>query len=57
MTTRRQHQEAHGIGQIEKQLKNQANAAVDIQGENNLDQEITSAAKNNESEVLDEILE
>lgn len=57
MTTSRQHQEAHGIGQIEKQLKNQAEAAVDIQGENNVDQEITSAAKRNDSEELDEILE
>jgi hypothetical protein len=57
MTTSRQHQEAHGIGQIEKQLKNQTEAAVDIQGENNVDQEIISAAKRNSSEELDEILE
>lgn len=57
MTTSRQHQEAHGIGQIEKQLKNQAKTAVDIQGENDVDQEISSSAKNNDSEELDEILE
>ncbi|WP_193571481.1 hypothetical protein [Paenibacillus psychroresistens] len=57
MTTSRQHQEAHGIGQIEKQLKNQSEAAVELQGENNVDQEIISAAINNDSEELDEILE
>jgi hypothetical protein len=56
MTTSRQHQEAHGIGQIEKQLKNQAEAAVDVQGENNVDQETTSAAQRKDSEELDEIL-
>jgi hypothetical protein len=57
MTTSRQHQEAHGIGQIEEQLKNQTEAAVDIQGENNIDQEIISAARQKDSEELDEILE
>jgi hypothetical protein len=57
MTTSRQHQEAHGIGQIEEQLKNQTDAAVDIQGKNNIDQEIRSAARQKDSEELDEILE
>lgn len=56
MTTSRQHQEAHGIGQIEKQLQNQADAAEAIQGTSELDQAVKSASKEQESE-LDEIIE
>ncbi|GGG06282.1 hypothetical protein [Paenibacillus abyssi] len=33
MPSSRQHQQAHGIGQIEKQLNNQAEAAEEIQGD------------------------
>jgi hypothetical protein len=54
MATSRQHQESHGIGQIEQQLDNQAEAAVNIQGKNELDQKVTSAASHQDSE-LDEI--
>lgn len=44
MTTSRQHQNAHGIGQIEEQLNNQSEAAAEIQGQNKIDQEIKEAA-------------
>lgn len=54
MVNKRQQQEAHGIGQIEEQLEQQSQAAVDIQGESKLDREILSAANNHDSE-LDEI--
>ncbi|XEC94723.1 hypothetical protein AB6A23_26135 [Paenibacillus tarimensis] len=43
MASSRQHQEAHGIGQIEQQLKQQAEAAEEIQGESELDREISDA--------------
>jgi hypothetical protein len=56
MTTSRQHQEAHGIGQIQKQLHNQAEAAEAIQGASELDQAVKAASKEHESE-LDEIIE
>ncbi|MEV5025289.1 hypothetical protein [Paenibacillus sp. LPE1-1-1.1] len=56
MTTSRQHQEAHGIGQIEEQLEQQIQAATKIQGESKLDQEIKSAANEHSSE-MDEIIE
>lgn len=56
MATSRQHQEAHGIGQVEEQLNNQAQAAGNMQGESELDQEVISAANEEESE-LDEIIE
>ncbi|WP_028608773.1 hypothetical protein [Paenibacillus harenae] len=55
MTTSRQHQEAHGIGQIEEQLEQQIEAAEDIQGTSKLDQEIQAAAREHSSE-LDEII-
>lgn len=55
MTTSRQHQEAHGIGQIEKQLKSQVKAAAAIQGESELDQDVISASKRKDSK-LDEII-
>jgi hypothetical protein len=56
LATSRQHQEAHGIGQIEKQLENQTEAAEAIQGESNLDQEVASTSREQDSE-LDEIIE
>jgi len=56
LATSRQHQEAHGIGQVEEQLNNQAQAAGNMQGESELDQEVISAANEEESE-LDEIIE
>ena len=56
MATSSQHQEAHGIGQIEKQLENQAAAASAIQGESELDQEVEAASRPKRTE-LDEILE
>jgi hypothetical protein len=56
MTTSRNHQGAHGIGQIEEQLNNQALAAVSIQGENETDQEVLAAANREDSE-LDEIID
>ncbi|TXK84262.1 hypothetical protein [Paenibacillus sp. N3.4] len=56
MTSSRGHQGAHGIGQIEEQLNNQAEAAEQIQGKNKVDQEIIAAANEQNSE-LDEIIE
>lgn len=54
MTSSSGHQGAHGTGQIVKQLNNQAEAAEQIQGSNNVDQEINAAANEHSSE-LDEI--
>ena len=48
MTSSRNHQEAHGIGQIEEQLKQQ--------GGNEADREITKAANRDEHTSLDEIV-
>ncbi|MCR2805659.1 hypothetical protein [Paenibacillus soyae] len=45
MTSSRGHQGAHGIGQAEHQLNNQAQAAVEIQGESELDRSINQAAR------------
>lgn len=56
MTTSRQHQEAHGIGQVEDQLNRQAEAASEIQGQSEADKEITSASRRRKSE-LDEIID
>lgn len=56
MTTSRQHQKAHGTGQIEEQLEQQIRAAKQIQGENKLDQEIKAAANEHSSE-LEEIID
>ncbi|WJH29350.1 hypothetical protein N6H13_00645 [Paenibacillus sp. CC-CFT742] len=39
----KQQQEAHGIGQIEQQLNHQMEAAVEIQGQSKLDQEMKKA--------------
>ncbi len=55
MTTSRQHQEAHGIGQIKEQLEQQIQAATKIQGESKLDEEIKAAAHEHSSEI-DEII-
>ncbi len=56
MTTNSGHQGAHGIGQVEEQLNNQAQAAELMQGKNKVDQEIIAAANEHSSE-LDEIIE
>ncbi|MGF7034971.1 hypothetical protein J2T17_005940 [Paenibacillus mucilaginosus] len=56
MATSRNHQGAHGIGQTEEQLNNQAQAAVQIQGESETDREVLAAANREDSE-LDEIIE
>ncbi|WP_166243211.1 hypothetical protein [Paenibacillus turpanensis] len=56
MSTSRHHQEAHGLGQVEEQLSQQANAAEQIQGLNETDREVKEAANRRSSE-LDEIIE
>jgi hypothetical protein len=56
MPTSRNHQGAHGIGQIEEQLNDQAQTAAAIQGENETDQDVLAAANRVDSE-LDEIIE
>ncbi|WP_197081066.1 hypothetical protein [Gordoniibacillus kamchatkensis] len=56
MTTSRNHQEAHGIGQIEEQLSEQADAVQQLQGgESELDEEVAAAADASDSE-LDDII-
>ncbi|BBH20051.1 hypothetical protein Back11_13960 [Paenibacillus baekrokdamisoli] len=57
MTSSRNHQEAHGIGQIEEQLKQQADAADAIQGGNETDREIVKAANRDAHTSLDEIFD
>lgn len=54
MTSSRGHQGAHGSSQIVKQLNNQAEAAEQIRGSNNVDQAI-NATSNEQSSELDEI--
>ena len=49
MVNKRQQQEAHGIGQIEEQLEQQIQAAVEVQGESKLDRDIETAARNDHS--------
>ncbi|MCZ8522268.1 MULTISPECIES: hypothetical protein [Paenibacillus] len=56
MASSRNHQGAHGIGQTEDQLNNQAQAAAEIQGASEVDQEVLAAANREDSE-LDEIIE
>lgn len=56
MTSSRGHQGAHGIGQVEKQLNRQAEAAEAMQGTNQTDQEVL-AASHEHSSVLEEIVE
>ncbi|MCZ8514039.1 hypothetical protein O9H85_16735 [Paenibacillus filicis] len=55
MASSRNHQGAHGIGQVERQLNRQAQAAEQIQGRNETDQEILALA-NEEYTELDEII-
>lgn len=45
MSTSRNHQGAHGIGQIEEQLNDQIEAAEEIQGESEIDRHIKQSAK------------
>ncbi len=56
MATSRNHQGAHGIGQIEEQLNQQADAADNIQGVNETDREIAQAANRDERTSLDEVI-
>lgn len=56
MSSSKNHQEAHGIGQIEQQLNHQADAAVSIQGGNKTDAEVLRKANQSKTE-LDEIIE
>ncbi|WP_187386525.1 hypothetical protein [Paenibacillus ihumii] len=44
MAKSKQHQEAHGIGQVEQQLNQQMEAAEEMQGPSKLDREIDKAA-------------
>ena len=48
MTSSRNHQGAHGIGQAEEQLNQQAEAAADIQGQNEIDREVMQAPTDEE---------
>ena len=57
MATSRNHQGAHGIGQIEEQLNQQAKAANGIQGGNDTDLEIANSANNDVHTSLDEIVD
>ncbi|MCM3272428.1 MULTISPECIES: hypothetical protein [Paenibacillus] len=57
MASSRGHQGAHGIGQAEEQLANQADAAAAIQGQSETDLDVLEAARqdqNEEEKVLDE---
>ncbi|MCD1260750.1 hypothetical protein B5M42_018265 [Paenibacillus athensensis] len=56
MSTSKNHQQAHGIGQIEQQLNEQAQAAEALQGVNETDREVAEAAQQPASE-LDETTE
>ncbi|WP_276356080.1 hypothetical protein [Cohnella caldifontis] len=56
MSTSRNHQGAHGIGQIEEQLNQQAEAADDIQGCSDTDREIAKAAHRDAHTSLDEVI-
>lgn len=56
MATSRNHQGAHGIGQIEEQLNQQADAADNIQGGNEADREIAQAASRDAHTSLDEVI-
>jgi len=56
MASSRNHQGAHGIGQTEKQLQQQADTAAMLQGASETDQAVERAAKQSETE-LDSVLE
>jgi hypothetical protein len=56
MTTSRNHQEAHGLGQTEEQLNAQADAVRRLQGgESEIDEEVEAAAEASDSD-LDDII-
>jgi hypothetical protein len=57
MPTSRNHQGAHGIGQVEEQLKQQANATDNIQGGSETDREIAKVANHDAHTSLDEIID
>lgn len=52
MTTSRNHQGAHGIGQTEEQLNHQIEAAVEIQGTSEIDENIKQASNRSIQEVM-----
>ncbi|GMK45130.1 MULTISPECIES: hypothetical protein [Paenibacillus] len=56
MTSSRGHQGAHGIGQVEKQLNRQAQAAEQMQGTSETDQEVLAASQE-PSSVMEEIVD
>ncbi|WP_123042867.1 hypothetical protein [Cohnella candidum] len=56
MPSSRNHQEANGIGQIEEQLQQQADAADAVQGGSETDREIADAANRDAHTSLDEIV-
>ncbi|MEF3305250.1 hypothetical protein [Paenibacillus sp. GYB003] len=53
MAKSRQHQEAHGIGQIAEQLEQQAEAAEQIQGGSEADRRVIAASREQDSETED----
>lgn len=57
MTTSRNHQEAHGLGQAEEQLNAQADAADSVQGGSEIDAAIEQAANRDAHTSLDEIVD
>ncbi|MCQ6559963.1 hypothetical protein [Paenibacillus mendelii] len=57
MATSRNHQGAHGIGQVEEQLKQQANAMDTIQGVSETDREIAKVANRDAQTSLDKIID
>lgn len=56
LSSSRNHQEAHGIGQIEEQLNRQADAAGNIQGKSKIDRDIADAANREAHTSLDEVI-
>ncbi|WP_372663248.1 hypothetical protein [Cohnella sp.] len=57
MPSNRNQQGAHGIGQVEEQLNQQANALVAVQGERETDREISNEANRDAHTSLDEIID
>lgn len=57
MPSSRNHQGAHGIGQVEEQLNQQAHAADNIQGGSETDREIAMEANRDAHTSLDEIID
>jgi hypothetical protein len=56
MPSSRNHQQSHGLGQIDEQLEAQVKAAASIQGQSETDREALQAARREQSE-LDEIID